>query len=464
MRTVGSHQVEPARAPVSLCPICLVTPAMTAVQPIERARIAGEHTKTALVLAGGGLTGVAYEIGALRAIEEMLVSRDAPQFDIIVGTSAGAFVGSLLAKGLTPGELMQALDGSAPLLTRYQPNHLFSLNTREFARRSLQLPRTARSAVAHYLRNRGDMNLFDLLWSLIEVLPSGLYDNSTLAKFVQETLQVRGLSDDFEDVNCELYVIATDLDTGERVVLGQGPWRDVPLSRAIAASSAVPLLYRPVRIGDSELVDGGLRGTASLDLAIEAGAKLIVCINPLVPVDNRTKANVPLLGHDGRFLSEKGFQAVGAQILRIVMQSGLDYHVKQLRRRHPDVDIILIEPRRDDYKMFFHNIMRYSARLTIAQHGFESVTLDLADQYPMLKAVLARHGLAITRRFVIEELEAMRQSGNDLEVVRTVMERGLVPEPAPPVQTSITENLKTTLGELEEVINRLEASSWSLAA
>ncbi len=437
---------------------------MTALQPLNRVRVAGGHTKTALVLAGGGLTGAVYEIGALRAIEEMLVSHDARAFDIIVGTSAGALVGSLLAKGLTPGELMRALDGSDSSSNRYRPNHLFSLNTREFARRSLKLPKTARSAVAHYLRNRSDMNLFDLLWSLIEVLPSGLYDNGTLAEFVQETLRVRNLSDDFEDVNCELYVIATDLDTGERVVLGQTPWHDVPLSTAIAASSAVPLLYRPVRIGDSELVDGGLRGTASLDLAIEAGAKLIVCINPLVPVDNKVKANVPLLGPDGRFLSEKGFQAVGSQILRIVMQSGLDYHVKQLRRRHPDVDIILIEPRRDDYKMFFYNIMRYSARLTIAQHGFESVTLDLADQYPMLKALLARHGLDITRRFVIEELEAIRQSGNDLEVVRRLLEHGQIPDPATPDQTSFTETLKTTLSELEELINQLESSALSLAA
>lgn len=447
---------------------------MTAVQPLNRSRLAGEHTKTALVLAGGGLTGVVYEIGALRAIEEMLVSRDARQFDIIVGTSAGALVGSLLAKGVTPGEMMQALDNNAPSTIRYRPNHLFSLNTREFVNRSLHLPRTARNAVAHYLRNRGDMNLFDLLWSLGEVLPSGLYDNSTLAEFVRETLESRSLSDDFEGVNCELYVIATDLDTGERVVLGEEPWRDVSLSRSIAASSAVPLLYRPVRIGDSELVDGGLRGTASLDLAIEAGAKLIVCINPLVPVDNSSKSNVPLLGPDGRFLSEKGFQAIVSQILRIVMQSGLDYHVKQLRRRHPDVDIILIEPRRDDYKMFFYNVMRYSARVTIAQHGFESVTLDLADQYPMLKAILARHGLDITRRFVIEELEAIRQSGNDLEVVRMLLERRRLPEPSTPepaapvpvtpVQASATENLNATLVELERVINQLESSSLSLAA
>lgn len=423
-------------------------------------RIAIAPSKTALVLAGGGLTGAVYEIGALRAIDELLINRDVRDFDIIVGTSAGALIGAMLAKGLTPGEMMQMLDGGHPELTKIRPDHLFSLNTHELFRRSLRFPKTAKNAMLHYLRNRSDMNIFDAFWSLLEVVPSGLYDNASLARFVQQNLTKRGLSDDFDTVCSELYIIATDLDTGDRVVFGREPWRDTPLSTAIGASSAVPLLYRPVRLGEHELVDGGLRGTASLDLAVESGAKLIVCINPLVPIDNSNKEGVPLLGPDGRFISDKGFQAVASQIFRIVMQSGLDYHVKQLRRRHPDVDIIVIEPRRDDYKMFFYNIMRYSARVMIAQHGFESVTVGLADRYPEFKATLARHGLEITRRFVIEELATMMESGNDLEVVRDVLEKV---ERRPKKKWSRTQprpqaavTLRSTLAELDGVISRLE--------
>jgi hypothetical protein len=109
-------------------------------------------------------------------------------------------------------------------------------------------------------------------------------------------------------------------------------------------------------------------------------------------------------------------------MMRILMHSGLHYHVKQLRRQHPDVDIILIEPRPDDYQLFFYNIMRYSSRLTVARHGFESVTLDLAEDYPRYKEILSHHGIPISRRLVISELAEIRQSGYDPAVIRRVLE------------------------------------------
>jgi len=415
------------------------------------------RSKTALVLAGGGLTGAVYEIGALRAIDELLLDRSVTDFDIIVGTSAGALVGSMLAKGIPPGEMMQTLDGTHPEFSTILPSHVFSLNTGEFIRKSLRLPSTLKNAMLHYLRNRSDMNVLDVAWSLIEALPSGLYNNQGLEVFLQEVFRERHLSDSFQDNQRDLYIVATDLDTGKRVVFGRKPWHDVPLSRAVAASSAVPLLYKPVLIDDHEFVDGAVRGNASLDVAIEAGAKLIVCVNPLVPIDNSDKQDIPLLGPDGRFLSEKGAQAVFSQFMRISLRSGLAYHIKQLRRQHPDVDIILVEPRRDDFQMAFYNTMRYSARVIIAQHGFESVTVDLANQYPELKATLARHGFNITRRFVIEELLAIQESGYDIDVVRRILERSeRRRRPMSVNDRYVTESLKDALIGLEQVIELLE--------
>ena len=181
----------------------------------------------------------------------------------------------------------------------------------------------------------------------------------------------------------------------------------------------MPLVYQPVRVGDQECVDGGLQGNASLDLAIERGAKLVICINPLVPYDNRDKESIPFLGPDGGFLSKKGGQYIASQMMRILMHSGLHNHIRQLRRQHPDVDIILIEPQPNDYQMFFYNVMRYSARLTVARHGFESVTLDLAHDYAHYKAILARHGIPLSRRLVIGELAEIQQSGSDLRNAAT---------------------------------------------
>jgi len=378
--------------------------------------------KIALVLAGGGLTGAVYEIGALRAIDDLLVDRTVNDLDIYVGTSAGAVVASGLASGLSPEAMLRAFDGSHAEIRALERQHLFRLNSREFLRRALDLPRVVTGAWSHYFRHFDDMTVFDLIWSLIEALPSGMYDTRSLEGYVHGLLAGLTCCDSFQDLERELYIIATDLDTGERVVFGRDERNDVPISTAVAASSALPLLYKPVCIDDQEFVDGGLRGNASLDLAIEQGATLVICINPMVPFDNRDRDSIPFLGPDGGYLSQKGGQFIASQMMRIAMHSGLHYHVKQLRRQHPEVDIILIEPRPDDYQMFFYNIMRYSSRLTVARHGFESVTLDLAEDYAGYKQILARHGIPLSRRLVISELAEIQQSGYDPETVRRILE------------------------------------------
>jgi NTE family protein len=389
--------------------------------PKEDHSMNAKKDKTALVLAGGGLTGAVYEIGALRAIDDLLLDRTVNDFDIYVGISAGAFVASCLANGLSPDAMLAALEGSHPELQALERWHIFRPNSREFLQRGLALPRTALGAWSHYLRHLNDMTLFDLVWSLTEALPAGMYNLKALERYVRRALCRPGFSNSFSDLARDLYVIATDLDTGERLVFGCGEREDVPISQAIAASSALPLVYQPVRIGEQDCVDGGLQGNASLDLAIERGAKLIICINPLVPYDNRDRESIPFLGSDGGFLSKKGGQFIASQMMRILMHSGLHHHIQQLRRQHPDVDIILIEPQPDDYKMFFYNVMRYSVRLTVARHGFESVTLDLAHDYTHYKAILTRHGIPISRRLVISELAEIQQSDSDPEVIRRIL-------------------------------------------
>jgi predicted acylesterase/phospholipase RssA len=315
-------------------------------------------------------------------------------------------------------------------------------------------------AWSHYLRHLGDMTLFDLLWSLSEALPKGMYDPLGLATFVRQGFAALGLEDSFASLPAgqtglprELYIIATDLDNGQRAVFGPG-CLDAPISTAVAASSAMPMLYKPVKVGDGEYIDGGARGNASIDLAIEQGASLVVCINPLVPFDNQGRDKIPFLGPDGGHLSEKGVQSIFNQVFRIMLHSGLHYHIKQVRRAHPEVDVILIEPKPEDYQMFFYNIMRYSARLIVAQHGFESVTYDLAVDYPMYKAILERHGVAISRRFVIEELNEIANSDNDPTVIRRVLERRS-PGCGPRRRGSPLCQLEETLKVLEQALDQM---------
>jgi hypothetical protein len=293
-----------------------------------------------------------------------------------------------------------------------------------------------------------------LLWSLTEVLPSGIYDSLALEGYTRYVLSGNGRTNRFEQLARDLYIIATDLDNGKRVVFGRNYRTDVSISLAVAASSALPLVYKPVRIGEHEYVDGGLRGTASLDLAIEHGATLVICINPLVPYDNSDLDSIPFLGADGGHLSQKGMQSIASQVSRISTHSGLHYHLKQLRRSHPEVDIILIEPHPDDYQMFFYNIMRYSARLTIAEHGFESVTLGLTEDYSHYKEILARHAIPITRRLVSEELTEIQDANYDPTVVRRVLESRSASYGRSNRDTPVGQ-LTRSLAELELAIDRM---------
>ena len=73
--------------------------------------------------------------------------------------------------------------------------------------------------------------------------------------------------------------------------------------------------------------------------------------------------------------------------------------------------------------MFYYNIMHYSVLLMMAEHGFESVTLRLAEDYPNYKEILARHGIPFSRRIVMEELREIQESGYDPEVIRLILEK-----------------------------------------
>ena len=121
---------------------------------------------------------------------------------------------------------------------------------------------------------------------LAEALPTGLYSGEGIERYVRRILSDPDRTDDFRLLRPELYLAATDLDTCERVVFGAEGWDDVPISRAVSASSALPMIYKPVKIKDREYVDGGIVSTTNLDIAVEAGAKFIVVVNPLVPYIN----------------------------------------------------------------------------------------------------------------------------------------------------------------------------------
>jgi NTE family protein len=367
-----------------------------AARAARRPRRAGapRRSKTALVLGGGGLTGGVYEIGALRALDLLSVRRTVNEFDVYVGTSAGSFVAAAVANGVTPEEMMRAIVRDGPTgFPDVRAGSLLRPNYREFVTRGVKLPIRLAGLVRDLARDLGQVSAVDVVLGLAEALPTGLYTGDGLERYVREILADPARTDDFRELRSELYLVATDLDTCERAVFGAEGLDTVPISRAVSASSALPMIYKPVEIDGHEYVDGGLVSTTNLDVAVEAGAKFIVVVNPLVPYINQDGAAAD---RGRRRVSAMGFPQIGYQAFKLLAHQRLHELARRWEERYPGVDIILIEPEPSDELMFRTNVMNFTSRVQIARHGFESVTLHLSHEYHRYKEICARHGIEIS--------------------------------------------------------------------
>jgi predicted acylesterase/phospholipase RssA len=396
----------------------------TEPQATRRRRARRKPSKTALVLGGGGFTGGVYEIGALRAFDLLATNRTVNEFDIYVGTSAGAFVSSLLANGVTPEEMMRVLNRDLPSPLRdIDLGTLLRPNVRGFVSSSLKFPFKLAAVLRELTENLGEVSAVDLATGLASALPKGLYTGRGIERYVDEVLSDPDRTNDFRMLENELYLVATDLDTTERVVLGEGEWAEVPISEAVAASGALPGIYAPVEIGGREFIDGGILSTTNIDVAIERGAKFVVVVNPLVPYINDFAKNIPTItGSRARRVSDMGLVAIANQTFRLLSHNRLHRAVEIWEERYPGVDIILIEPEFDDELMFGTSILDYSARLSIAKHGFESVTMKLARDYDRYKAIAERHGIEISARRVRHVLDQVERDREKLSAWRRVLE------------------------------------------
>ncbi|MCL6505496.1 MAG: patatin-like phospholipase family protein [Bryobacteraceae bacterium] len=233
--------------------------------------------KTALVLCGGGAPG-AVEVGLYRALVELGV-----QFDFVVGSSIGAVNGALIAAGLSPAEIEE---------------HWRRLRTRDVLGPRWQAIR--------------------LLWGA----PS-IYDNHRVRTFLQQVLPVYW----FHQLKVPLYVVATDLKTGEAVVLDQGD-----LIEALLASTALPGVFPPMLWRGRQLVDGGLSDNVPIDVAVAHGAgRVIGILCGCGQMPGRHPGLISILGQSfalalqGRFRSDLRFykDRIDVQILDPCPGSGL---------------------------------------------------------------------------------------------------------------------------------------------
>lgn len=350
-----------------------------------------------LALAGGGPLGAIYEIGALCALEEALRGVDFSDLQAYVGVSAGGFIAAGLANGMTPRQLCAAfIETGGPRDDAIDPAVFIRPAWGEYLRRGAMLPRLVAQAGAALLFER--RSLLAALERLGRALPTGAFSNAPLEAQMRRILSRPGRSDDFRQLRRRLVLVATDLDSGATAPFGLPGWDHVPISKAIAASAALPGLFPPVPIDGRWYVDGALKKTLHARVLLDMGLDLVLCLNPLVPFDaTHSERHRVLSSGEARIprLVEGGLPVVMSQTFRTLIHSRLEIGIHSYATSHPDTDVLLFEPDQRDPEMFLANTFGYAQRRWLAEHAYERTRADLRRRRSQLRAQLARHGVTL---------------------------------------------------------------------
>lgn len=212
--------------------------------------------KVGVALGGGGARGYAH-IGVLRVLR-----RERIPVDIVVGTSMGAIIGGAYAAGID-------LEKLEKVLSSLDLNRLLGIPGNTF-----QEVGTVAGRIASELFTRTD-------WRRVEQ-----EGTKNLCQFF--AVFSRGLK--FEDLDVKFAAVAADIDSGEEVVLQQGP-----LFRAIAASATVPGIHYPLRYGDRFLVDGGIVDKVPADVALQLGAEVVIAVDVSAPLAEEVTSSIDVL-------------------------------------------------------------------------------------------------------------------------------------------------------------------------
>lgn len=312
------------------------------------ARCQTEAMSNALVLGAGGMVGMAYHAGVVRALEEVGGFRPADA-DLVVGTSAGSMVGAMLRSGLSTEDLFLAATGAHDELVveahDERPWVAAFEGPADVARRvfgSLYVLQRSllRLPVPHLPR------------SLRRLFPGGFFTVAETEETLSEFLPTSWPAE-------PLWVVAVDVRTGRRVVLGRRNPPRTDLHTAVLASCAIPAFFQPVRVGRRTLVDGGVHSTTNLDLATKIEPSVIVGVVPM--------------GYD-----PAGSPRPVERLTRDFAHRRLEREVAQARRA--GTRVLLIRPSEADLEAFGGlNMMRRDGNDRVTHVAYESAARQLSS-------------------------------------------------------------------------------------
>lgn len=359
------------------------------------------QARVGLAIAGGGPIGGMYELGALRALDLAIEGLDLTRLQVYVGVSSGAFLAAGLANRMTPTEMCRVFITGDADDARFRPEAFLRPAFNEYLKRAAGLPRILFHWWRDLLLRPGEISLTEVLSRFGGLVPTGLFDNEAIEAFLRDVFTRHGRTNDFRELRRKLFVVAVDLDSGEAVRFGGPGWDDVPISRAVQASSALPGLYPPVEVRQRNFVDGALRRTMHASVAMDQDIDLLFGLNPLVPFDaNRARAE----GHDlPDSLVTGGLPVVLSQTFRTLLQSRMQVGMAKYATQYEHTDQLVFEPNPDDAEMFFTNVFSYSSRQRVCEHAFQATLADLRARREQIGPMLARHDLRLRDEILDDE-------------------------------------------------------------
>ncbi len=412
---------------------------------VQKSDLSKPHkgAKTALVLAGGAVTGGAFKLGGLAALDRYLANHKVTQFDIYMGISAGAFIAAPIAAGIEPQEMVEAFIGEPRKVSRfgvfdfYNPNwqelwerpvgalrDLASLGPKATLKLLKALPGAMPGLVKHVREFLAEPSVSTaervaepILAALAESapprlswLPSGLFDNAPIERYLRENLERNNVPNQFRQLKLQtgksLYIGATNLNTAQGVVFGHDEDQSLTISEAVQASTAIPGFFKPPRLGppgrEQHYVDAAVRKTANVSVAVRHGAQLIICYNPFRPFVNYRNR---VTGTDRSSIGDLGLLAVVNQAFRTLLHSRLRLGIEKLRLDDTfRGDVLLIEPTETDERFFAMNPVAFWHREAAAEHGFQSVRQSLTKHHESLRTLLGAYGIEVNLGAIGERL------------------------------------------------------------
>jgi NTE family protein len=330
----------------------------------------GQPVRRAFVFGGGGVLGFSWIVGALTALQNELGVEAGPS-DLVVGTSAGAVVSSLLGCGLDIDairrhQLGMPLPEDPPITWSHERDTGGPLPPRpgllpgspRLLWGGLRRPSTVSPVVA-----------------LSGLLPKGRGQLAPIHRMLDSVMAESIPEMDWPER--QTWIVATDYSTGQRVVFGRSGDPEARLSDAVCASCSIPAWYAPVEIGGAAYIDGGTRSNASVDLLFGQRWDEVYVLAPMAALrPDSPRSPVAMVE-----------RRVRRSITRVISAD-----VSRLREAGSRV--MLLTPGPEDLEVMGANVMNPRRRTAVLHTALRTAAVEIRDQLRGETSGLAQEGTA----------------------------------------------------------------------